>query len=127
MGCDKTIPSVTYTKFLGPINDNTLTWKNHIELLINRFSTACYVKWSVKLYMSQPKLLTMYYALFYSVMTYGMIFWGNSTHSSNIFKIQNRVFRIIMGRSGESCRKLWKSWTFFHSNRSIYFLHFYCD
>jgi hypothetical protein len=44
MGCDKAIPSVTYTKFLGPITDNTLTWKNNIESLINRFSTASYVK-----------------------------------------------------------------------------------
>jgi hypothetical protein len=109
MGCNKTIPSVTYTKFLGPNIDNTLTWKNPIESLINRFSIACYVKWSVKMYMSQPKLLIIYYALFYSVMTYSMIFWGNSTHSSNIFKIQKRVFRITMGRRrGESCRKLLK-------------------
>jgi hypothetical protein len=39
----KTIPNVTYKKFLGLIIDNTLTWKNHIELLINRLGTACYV------------------------------------------------------------------------------------
>jgi hypothetical protein len=63
MDCDKTIPSITYTKFLDPVNDNTLTWKNHIELLINKFSTACYVK-SVKMYTSQPMLLTIYYAPF---------------------------------------------------------------
>jgi len=42
-------------------------------------------------------------------MTYGMIFWGNSTHTSDIFKIQKSVFKIIMGRrSGESYRKLLK-------------------
>jgi len=31
-------------------------------------------------------------------MTYGIIFWGYSTHSSKIFKIQKRVIRIVMGR-----------------------------
>jgi len=31
-------------------------------------------------------------------MTYGIIFWGNSTHSSKIFKIQKRAIRILMGR-----------------------------
>jgi hypothetical protein len=42
-------------------------------------------------------------------MTYGMIFWGNSTHSLNIFKTQRRVFGIITGRrSRASCRKLLK-------------------
>jgi len=33
----------TCTKFLGLIIDNNLTWKDHIELLINGLSTASYV------------------------------------------------------------------------------------
>jgi hypothetical protein len=48
--------------------------------------------------MSQPPLITIYYALFPLVMIYGIIFWGNSTHSLKIFKIQKRAIRIIMGR-----------------------------
>ena len=69
------------------------------------------------MYKCQSKLLTTYYTLFYSVMTEGMIFWGNSTHCSNIFKIQKRVFRIIKGRrSGESCRKLLKELKIFPLN-----------
>jgi hypothetical protein len=39
----KIIPNVTYTKFLGLSVDNTLTWKTHLDLLINKLSTACYV------------------------------------------------------------------------------------
>ena len=53
----------------------------------------------IKLYMSQPTLITIYFALFLLVMTYGIIFWDNSTHSSKIYKIQKRAIRIIMGRS----------------------------
>jgi hypothetical protein len=41
------------------------------------------------------------------IMSYGIIFWGNSSHSSIIFKIQKRVIRTIMGCGyRESCRKL---------------------
>jgi hypothetical protein len=31
-------------------------------------------------------------------MIYGIIFWGNSTHSSKIIKIQKRAITILMGR-----------------------------
>jgi len=42
-------------------------------------------------------------------MTCSIIFWGNSTHNSKIFKIQKRAIRIIMGRRNrESCRNYLK-------------------
>jgi len=37
-------------------------------------------------------------------VSYSIIFWGNSSHSSVNFKMQKRVIRIIMGgEHGESC------------------------
>jgi hypothetical protein len=42
-------------------------------------------------------------------MAYAIIFWGNSTHSSKIFKIQRRAIRILMEqKSRDSCRNLFK-------------------
>jgi hypothetical protein len=42
-------------------------------------------------------------------MSYGIMFWGNSPHSPVIFKMQERVIRILMGISyRESCRELLK-------------------
>jgi hypothetical protein len=42
-------------------------------------------------------------------MTYGLIFWGNSSHSGNNFKLQKRIVRIIRGaRPRDSCRELFK-------------------
>jgi hypothetical protein len=42
-------------------------------------------------------------------MTYGLIFWGNSSHSGNIFKLQKRIVRIIMGTGPrDSCIELFK-------------------
>jgi hypothetical protein len=38
------------------------------------------------------------------------MFWGNSSHSSVIFKKQTRVIEIIMGHGyRESCRELFKA------------------
>ena len=59
--------------------------------------------------MIQHMLITLYYAPFHSIMSYGIIFWRNSIHSSKIFKTQKRVIRIILGkRNRDSCRNLFK-------------------
>jgi hypothetical protein len=42
-------------------------------------------------------------------MSYGIRFWGNSSHTSVIFKMQKRVIRIIMGYSYRKfCTELFK-------------------
>jgi hypothetical protein len=42
-------------------------------------------------------------------MSYGLIFWGNSTHSKCIFKLQKIAIRIIMeARNNVSCREFFK-------------------
>jgi hypothetical protein len=42
-------------------------------------------------------------------MSYGIIFWGNSSHSNNIFELQKRIIRIITNsRNRDSCRDLFK-------------------
>jgi hypothetical protein len=60
----KLMPSVLHTKFLGKNIDSTLPWRNHIEQLISKLRTACYVNRSLKPYMSQTTLITIYYSLF---------------------------------------------------------------
>jgi hypothetical protein len=47
--------------------------------------------------MSQEVLKMVYYTYFHSVMSYGIIFWGNSKDSPKIFKKQNRAIRIMTG------------------------------
>lgn len=51
-------------------------------------------------------LRMVYFSYFHSIMTYGIIFWGNSRHSNVIFRLQKRVIRIITGiRNRDSCRE----------------------
>jgi len=56
--------------------------------------------------MSALSLKMIYYAFFQSVMSYGIIFWGNSWYSSIIKK---KIIRIMEGCGNRaSCRSLFK-------------------
>ena len=60
--------------------------------------------------MSQNTLRTIYFSYLHSKLSYGITFWGNSTYSCNIFKIQKRIIRITMNtRNRDSCRQLFKN------------------
>jgi len=48
----------------------------------------------------------VYYSHFHSIMTYGLIFWGNSHYSNIIFRLQKRIIRIIVGRGREYFKTL---------------------
>ena len=50
----------------------------------------------------------IYYSYVHSIITYGIIFWGNSPHSTHIFKIQKRIIRIMTKSRRDSCRQLFK-------------------
>jgi len=49
---------------------------------MKKLSTACYIIRNAKTYMSASSLKVIYYAFFHAAMRYGIIFCGNSSHSS---------------------------------------------
>jgi len=60
--------------------------------------------------LSLDSLKVVYYFYFHSIMTYGLIFWGNSHHSNIIFRLLKRIIRIIVGiRGWDSCREYFKN------------------
>jgi hypothetical protein len=51
----------------------------------------------------------LYYSYAHSIISYGIIFWGNSTNGKKIFILQKKILRIMtMSKNNESCRKLFK-------------------
>jgi hypothetical protein len=59
--------------------------------------------------MAPNMLRTVFFSYFHSVMSYGIIFWGNSHLSNNIFNIQKRIIRIITNKGKcDSCRDFCK-------------------
>jgi hypothetical protein len=85
------------TKFLGLTSDNTLSWRTHIDTIIGKLNLASFDLRVVKQFSSQDSLKMVYYSYFHIVMTYGLIFWGNSYYSNIIFRLQKRIIRIIVG------------------------------
>ena len=56
------ITNSSYTKFLGVTMNNTLSWNNHIDLIMKLLSKARYIIRNAKIYMSVSSLKVIYYA-----------------------------------------------------------------
>lgn len=84
----------TNTKFFGLIINSILSWKGHVEWVMPKLGLAYYAVRAVKPHISQETVRVIYFSYFYSVMSYGIIFWGNSPHSVHTFRLQKRVIRI---------------------------------
>jgi hypothetical protein len=108
-------------KILGLNINNTLTWKFHTETILPKLSSACFAMRSIKQFISQQMLKAIYYSHFHAIISYGLMFWGNSAHSARVFRMQKRIIRIMTGsRSRDSCRKL-TILKFFHFLFYIFF------
>jgi hypothetical protein len=92
---NKQMTAVSTIKFLGLIIDSTLSWKQHIDSMIPRLNRACFAIRQTKPYMAVEALKMIYFSYFHSILTYGIVFWGNLVNSQYIFKIQKRVIRLI--------------------------------
>jgi len=63
----------------------------------------------VQPFLSFDSLKLIYYSYFHAILSYGIIFWGNSSHSNSVFKMQKKAIRIITGaRNRDSCKEYFK-------------------
>jgi hypothetical protein len=96
-------------QFLGSQIDDNLNWKAHIECIIPKLSSAYFAMRTVTPQLKVDTLKLVYFAYFHSIMSYGIIFRGNSTDSKRVFIIQNKIIRIMAGfKKRVSCRELFK-------------------
>jgi len=87
--------------------DKFLNWKNHIDKLLPKLSSACFVIRSVLSHCNTTTIKMIYFAYFHSILEYGIAFWGNYNESVKVFKLQKRVIRLMTGNNVRtSCRPL---------------------
>jgi hypothetical protein len=91
------IKEITSLKFLGTRIDSCLTWKNHIDQVIPKFSAVCYGVTMMYNIFNIDALRMICFGHCHSVMKYGTIFGGNSATVDKVVKLQKRIGRIMAG------------------------------
>jgi hypothetical protein len=103
------IPTATEIKFLGLTIDDTLSWNQHIEQLVNKMCAACYALRIVKYIVPEDTLRVIYFAHIHAIISYGIIFWGSSNYANKVFILQKKIIRTITNtKPRDSCREAFK-------------------
>ena len=67
---------VDHVKYLGMYLDKYLSWNHHVFQLSNKLIRANGILSKVRYYAPFKTVLQVYYAIFYSHLTYGCNVWG---------------------------------------------------
>ena len=103
------LETVSTTRFLGLIIDDTLSWQPHVESLIKKLSMASYAIRYLKSFLQTDTLRIIYFAQVQALIKYGIIFWGTSTLVRKVFIMQKNILRIIYKlKPRDSCRELFQ-------------------
>jgi len=86
----KYISNVTEVSFLGLTLDSALSRKKHIDKLTGKLCSACYALRHIREVVSKDILKSGYFAHTHSLLSYGIIYWGNSAHAKKIFIIKKK-------------------------------------
>jgi hypothetical protein len=86
-------------------------WKIHTQnLYLNLCHIFCIIK-SLKDTISLQMILYIYYAHFEARLQYGIIFWRHDSDSTKLFRLQEKVTRLISGIGRlVSCRSVFRNY-----------------
>ena len=92
------IKHVRETKFLGLKIDDRLNYNGYVTVLAKQLSLITGLLFKLSYIIPTVSLRHLYYALFYSRMTYGIAVWGggNVTNASRIYKINRAAVNIFV-------------------------------
>ena len=92
----QTVKLSSTVKYLGIILDEHMSWKSHLTSLAQKLSRANGILSKLRHVLPKQSLLTVYYALFQSHLSYANQVWGQAlSHKSRIFKLQKASIRIL--------------------------------
>jgi len=82
-------------KFLGIVLDPKLNWQAHVEYVSKKLAKGLYMLRRLKFSVDLKVLLNVYFSQIQSLLCYGILLWGSSTHTCKIFLLQKKAIRII--------------------------------
>ena len=98
---DQKIQRTSHNKFLGIILDENLTWNNHIIELSNKLKRLFHIFYNIRDYLSKENIKTIYYALVYSRIKYGISVYGQACANKmkRIQTLQNQLLKVLSGKT----------------------------
>ena len=84
-------------KYLGLIIDSNLNWKSHLHELGKKVARNIGILSKIRHFVNNSILYQLYYSIIYPLLTYGLLVWGNTYHTTlkPIITLQKRALRII--------------------------------
>lgn len=94
---ETSLERVEFTKFLGVLIDENLTWKTHINCVSKTLSRNIGIMNKLKLYLPERILRSLYCTFILPHLNYGILIWGNTckTYLDKIKKLQKWAVRVI--------------------------------
>ena len=91
------LKQVQNSKFLGIVIDENLSWKPHVNNVCNIISRNIGMINKLKHFFPQTILKSLYYAIIYPYLSYGILAWGyaSRTLTDRILLLQKKALRII--------------------------------
>lgn len=106
----QSLPGTNYTNFLGILTDENLTWNSHTERVTGKLATQHFAVLQLREIVSTSTLRSYYFACVHSILSYGILCWGNSTGVKSILVAQKRIVRCMLRLPfQESCRQHFKT------------------
>ncbi|PSN35807.1 hypothetical protein C0J52_21970 [Blattella germanica] len=72
--------------------DAKLIWNDHILYVSGRLSKVIYILRQLRSCQHKSYLKWVYHSLFHSILSYGLLLWGNSTGVENIVLLQKKPY-----------------------------------
>ena len=95
----ETIKKSETVKFLGLILDDKLTWNQHIKMCSSKVSGSLYALNRIKHLVSRKYLRSLYFAMIFPHISYGITIWGSTynIHKRKLIIAQKRAIRCVAG------------------------------
>lgn len=103
------IESVNVVKFLGILIDSNLDWKNQADKVCKKLHRFVFALRRIRQTVSLEASVCAYHGYVSSVLSYGVILWGNSTNASKVFVSQKKCVRALVNAHPlDSCKPIFK-------------------